>query len=255
MIKIHAKSPCCRGGIRKYGIRRRQCTLCKKTWRVRKKKRGRKHLRITPHLAERYLTKSTGTMHAYARIRSMPQETMRRRFIQSRTAMLARTPWEFPQLDEPLIAIADAMWHASEGIKCTTYFIVLRPVSSSRAWIMPPVTVPGTESWAGWRIAWEEVPVACTQRILALVCDGKQSLQVIGKQRGWKVQLCHFHLMALIKNYATGHAGTRWQERGRLILDTIQSSSLLKTMPCWRRIWSSLHGSLRPYLIDFSRAS
>src|SRR5512145_827961 len=48
MHSWHAKSPCCRAKIYHFGSRRRQCSHCKRTWRIRNKRRGRKPRRTHP---------------------------------------------------------------------------------------------------------------------------------------------------------------------------------------------------------------
>src|SRR5438132_9297316 len=48
MHSWHAKSRCCRAKIYHFGSRRRQCSQCKRTWRIRKKQRGRKPRRARP---------------------------------------------------------------------------------------------------------------------------------------------------------------------------------------------------------------
>lgn len=48
MHSWHAKSPCCRAKIHHFGSRRHQCSYCKRTWRIRNKRRGRKPRRAHP---------------------------------------------------------------------------------------------------------------------------------------------------------------------------------------------------------------
>ena len=48
MHSWHAKSPCCRAKIHHFGSRRHQCSYCKRTWRIRNKRRGRKLRRAHP---------------------------------------------------------------------------------------------------------------------------------------------------------------------------------------------------------------
>jgi len=168
----------------------------------------------------RYLNKSIGAITQGISI-PMGRESKRRRMQASLMAYCASHPWEYPPPDTPLIAIADAMWMETTEGWCTVYFIFLRPDSFTKAWIMPPIVVPGKESARGWQIAWEEVPLPLSKRICALVCDGKRSLHVIARHYGWQVQLCHFHLYARFKNYATGHVGTKWEMRGKFILNAL----------------------------------
>src|SRR3990167_1503103 len=66
MKKLHAKSPCCRARVVKFGARRRQCAFCKKTWRLRKKKRGRSRLRGNSPLLLRFPNHVIGSSKARA---------------------------------------------------------------------------------------------------------------------------------------------------------------------------------------------
>ncbi|MFC1615157.1 hypothetical protein ACFL22_01230, partial [Patescibacteria group bacterium] len=52
MKKIQTNSLCCGVKIHNYGERRRQCSKCKKTWRIYKKKTGRKKIRVTTNIVE-----------------------------------------------------------------------------------------------------------------------------------------------------------------------------------------------------------
>ena len=42
MKQMQEKSPCCQGQVWRFGERRRQCSVCRKTWQSWAKKRGRK---------------------------------------------------------------------------------------------------------------------------------------------------------------------------------------------------------------------
>lgn len=214
MKKLHVKSPCCRGEIIRYGNRRRQCASCSKTWRVRKKKRGRDHLRINSQLILDYLNKKRSVFKTKAN-----QERFRYRLNLSLNYFLAHTEWSHPPGDCPLITVVDAMWEIVEGIECTVYVILLRPVDSDQAWILPPVIVPEKESANGWEITLENIPTQLKKRIVALVCDGEPHLVFQAKQLGWLVQRCHFHLIASIKNYVTNNPLSRKRLLGKMVLE------------------------------------
>ena len=221
MNTLHAKSPCCQGEVIRFGSRRRQCVICRKTWRIRLKKRGRKPLRVPRTMVVRYFEKSIGTLSRGIRIPGS-REAKRIRMQHSLSSYLRYDDADHALPDGPLIAMADAMWYESEGIECAVYFILLRPINASYAWILPPVIVPGRESARGWHIAFEEIPSPLTDRICALVCDGKRALRMIAQEHHWALQLCHFHLLGKLKHYASGHPGTRWEERGKFILSAVR---------------------------------
>jgi len=52
---LQGKSSCCQAKIYKFGGKRKQCSECKKTWKIRQKKRGRKAKRVDKKLVENIL--------------------------------------------------------------------------------------------------------------------------------------------------------------------------------------------------------
>jgi hypothetical protein len=148
-------------------------------------------------------------------------DSMRRRLRASLLAFVSHTPWDYPSTDDVLIAVVDGMWHVVEHQPCVTYVVLLRPVSSSKAWIMPPVVIPGKESAVGWQTAFESIPDECRKRIKAIVCDGEPHLVRLAKSYGWHIQRCHFHIIASIKNYVTAGPLSRNPTFGRIILEMV----------------------------------
>lgn len=219
MKNLHAKSPCCRGRIIKFGKRRRQCTSCGKTWRIKQKKRGRDKFRISDQLILDYLNKKRFVFKTKA-----DQERFRYRLTLSLNYFLARSKWLYPPENIPLIAVVDAMWETVEGIDCAVYVILLRPVDSDQAWILPPVIVPERESANGWEITLGSISIELKQRIIALVCDGEPHLVFQAKQLGWLIQRCHFHLIASIKNYVTNNPLSRRRLLGKMVLEAVHTA-------------------------------
>lgn len=219
MKTLHVKSPCCRGGVIRYGNRRRQCTKCLKTWRVRQKKRGRDSLRTNSQLVIDYLSKNKSVFKNQA-----DQERFRYRLALSLKYFLSHTPWSQPSRQEKLIMVADAMWQVVEDMAATVYLMLIRPVNSDLAWILAPVIIPGKESANGWAITLESIPPTLKKRIIALVCDGYPHLVFPAKQLGWIVQRCHFHLIASIKNYVTNNPLSRRRLLGRIVLEAVHTA-------------------------------
>lgn len=188
MSKIHEKSPCCRGKIRLFGTRRRQCSTCKKTWRVWKRKRGRNERRSSLNTLFQYF-KGTRILG------SLKPRTASARLRKKLCCFNKQTMW--PTIpDGSLIAVADAMIEYIEKRPYAIYFILVRPINGSQAFILPPLLLAGGES--GWEKAFEEIPADIFDRIVALVCDGHNSLVYNAKRFGWLLQRCHFHLLARI---------------------------------------------------------
>lgn len=216
----HVKSPCCRVGVRRFGSRRRQCVICHRTWRIRKKRRGRKSRRPQSDIVRAYLGDRLGRF-AYG---DPQREQMQRRIRKGLTAYIAHLGDAFPKGEGPLIAVADGMWQMVAGQRCTVYLILLRPLHEHHAWILPPIVVPGKESGTGWGIAVEEIPPALRKRMVALVCDGEPSLIGIGRQEGWHIQRCWFHLFASIRNYVRTGPMSKQPLLGQTILETLRTA-------------------------------
>lgn len=223
MKKLHTKSPCCRGDIRKFGKRRRQCTRCGNTWRIRKKKRGRKSKRADDRFAFKYITRAYPSLQQIAKRRGVGRELIRRKLARGLAAYVRKDSWPIPLGTSPLILIADALWHIIDGEPCTVYIRLVRPRDDAEAHILEPLVIPGIESMTGWEIALEEIPEHLKKRIVALVCDGEPHLVYLGKQHGWILQRCHFHLLASIKNYVSGGPLSRNRAFGRAVLSVVHT--------------------------------
>lgn len=210
---MRLKSPCCGEAVRRYGERRRQCLGCKKTWRVRRKRRGRKIRRNQPtsndqQLLKRYLNHAVGSMARHAESSFYPDaSTLHKRMQVARDAFLAR-PWhELPP--GKLILIADGLQYQHQYRYRTMYLVLVRSPKATEAVILPPTVYPGKESQSGWNQALASLDPATRQRIAALVCDGHPGLVNAAKHHGWVLQRCHFHVKQSLNNYLrTGRKST-----------------------------------------------
>ena len=156
---------------------------------------------------------------------SVNKEFIRQRLELSLNKYLTNTAWSYPEASTPLIAIADAMWQMIEQQMCCVYFVLLRPVNSDTAWIMPPCIIPGGESAVGWQITLDCIPDQLRNQIKAIVCDGDPHLVHQARTTyGWLIQRCHFHLMASLKNYATTGPLSRNQPLGKLVLTVARTA-------------------------------
>jgi len=215
MNKVHEKSPCCRGNIRRFGGRRRQCGVCGHTWSVWKKKRGRNCLRMKITPAENYLSHrvpALGKQH----VRGLTEAQLRYRLSKSRRRILVKRRW--PKIPSgPLIMVADGMVRRITRQWYTWYFMVVRLPHTNRAVILPPYYAKGTETVREWRRAFDSLPRQVLTRIVALVCDGHRGLVFEAKWRSWHLQRCHFHLLARIQGRRSRWPSSRHFEEGKRI--------------------------------------
>lgn len=203
MNKIQEKSPCCGGSIWRRGERRRQCSVCLKTWRSWQKKKGRKRHRYDVNLLLRYLKHSSGSIRQQAEKKRITASALSAQVAQTMKRFRQITPW--PKVPEgKLIIIADAMIEYINGIPHTFYFLLIRSVDENKAVIAPfSVRINEGEGFQGWYLALQQLTPEVRKRICVLVCDGVQSLIRIGKDQGWLVQRCQFHLRARISHYCS----------------------------------------------------
>jgi hypothetical protein len=204
MKKLHSKSPCCRGIIYRFGQRRRQCSLCKKTWRIRLKKRGRKQRRVHPDISRTVLERGESLRHQAKRLKKN-RESLRRKHHQNLEHLLKRLPKPIAS-GGSLIAVVDGWAVTIKGERYTVYLILLRAVSDNRAVVMEPYITKGYEHLPAWKVAFEELPNGTKKRICALVSDGLTGMHGLAREYGWVYQRCHFHLLKMMQSLR----GKRW---------------------------------------------
>lgn len=194
MTSQHLKSPCCRTHTIRFGGRRRQCTRCKRTWRVRPQRRGQKARRCGQTLLRRTIvvrwslrSQTKHSQYSYDILRYRFRRSLHQCTHQPRTYTL-------PQRGR-LILLVDGVWFHFDGKEWVLYLMALRPVSTRTAEFLDPVLLPGKESSRQWRRVLRTIPCVMKQRICALVSDGFLGSTDIASARGWVFQRCHFHLL------------------------------------------------------------
>ncbi len=212
MMNQHAKSPCCHASVRRYGKRRRQCVRCRKTWRVRQKKRGRKRVRPNRSLLWKILGGSVS-------IRAAAQRQNRDRSVVGKRIRAMQQSFACNHAHDelpagPLILLIDALWvyFRKEG-RFTLYLMALRSIQGTAAYFLNPVLLPGGECLDDWEQAIATIPSDVRKRICAMVSDGLRGLKRIANEHGWKFQRCHFHLIAWLvrrKGQYTQRGSSKW---------------------------------------------
>lgn len=258
----HAKSPCCRGDIIKFGNRRRQCILCRGTWRIRRKKRGRKKKQAEKTLFRKYLNHEIPTIYTLARISKRKSEDQRQRDLKrSLKKFVDGTPW--PQLprEEPTISVADAMMISINKKIYTFYIILIRRILDTGASIACPYVKEGKESYEGWQEAFAAMPRAVLASIYALVCDGHIGLIYLARRKSWIIQRCNFHAIAKIQGRRSRWARSRHRKMGeflyQLMNDALTNPSEEAALDSIRKLWEisrqTSSKQLKAYLSGFTK--
>lgn len=198
MKKIHEKSPCCRAVIYKFGGKRKQCSLCKRTWTVWAKKRGRKPSRPNRDLLTKVLVEKRGLFTPGLSKKRITEAALSARFKKSMNSYL-RNVGDTVISDGYLILVNDALWFQFDGKRWTLYLAVARPVNENKAVILEPILLPGRENFKDWKKFFDDLPKNIQSRIKAVVSDGFRGVDQIAKQHNWILQRCHFHLIAQLQ--------------------------------------------------------
>ena len=252
MKTLHAKSPCCRGRINRFGKRRRQCSICQRTWRIRQKSRGRKRKRLDLRLVHRILVEHRTFQH-HCRQGSVSPSGFSKRFSKAiRSAPQLKTRPRFPA--GPYALLGDGLYFKFKRLDWVMYIMAMKPVKSHRAFFLDPVLLQGKECYERWRVALDTLPSETKKRIKAFVSDGFRGSKLITKEHGWIHQRCHFHLlMALIRrrgrrSYRIKGAGIRERLLGvvRILLTTPDSTTLKRQTLKARRL--ILHPLCPPWI-------
>lgn len=171
--------------------------MCRRTFRIRIKKRGRRAKRQPSRFAETVL-RTGATLRGIAAIRQRGRELIRGRFHRSVASWKRTHPGAtpFPRRHGRLILIVDGIWFALEQKRLTVLVILVRPVNAIIARLRGLVLVEGEECERHWRNAFQEcLSGQELARIKAIVADGSHGLTAIAKEQEWVYQRCQFHLL------------------------------------------------------------
>ena len=216
MKTLHAKSPCCQGNIYRFGSRRRQCRACGRTWRIRRKKRGRKLKRSTLRLSGRVFTEYTriaswahrqhiSLAAASFRLRGAMKQTLRVR--QHRTLPVGH-----------YALLGDGLYFKFKHREWVMYLMAVKPAHRHKAFFLEPILLEERECYERWVKAIATIPPKVKSRIRAFVSDGFRGSQLLSEQNHWLHQRCHFHLLAAL---VRGKGKRRYRVRGSRVRDKI----------------------------------
>lgn len=215
MLSRHAKSACCGAAVARFGGRRRRCAACRRTWRVRLKRRGRPVKRIAKEWLERVF------LDRYP-VRLLPS-TSDNSSLQNRWHHFRKTARRFVaqkrRLDLPsgsLVLMIDGIWFRFNNKPWVLYQSTLKPCDESRAVFLDPILMAGKESGGRWRAVIDSIPEEVGSRIVAIVVDDLAGMKRIAKQRGWALQLCKIHLIRRIQTLNAGVRRARKADESRI---------------------------------------
>ena len=260
MKKIQAKSPCCEVKVSRFGERRRQCRKCGKTWRIRRKKRGRKKNRVTKDFVLKYFNRLLPSFYGVEKYQGKSSDILEYRLKQSRDFFISHTKW--PRRPRgPLIAIADATMKTIASKMYVVYIILVRPINGTLAVSLVPRIESGTESYDGWKRSFDAIPRGVGKRIEALVSDSHRGLVFNARRKKWKVQRCNFHLLKNLSVRRSVRSTRGNKEIGRkimalatVILTTRDRQKLAQAINELEEIgWMSKRGSLGAVISSFLR--
>lgn len=198
MRSCHAKSPCCRVKIYHFGSRRRQCSHCKRTWRIRNKRRGRKPWRVRPGGLKKVFLDGL-TLKTLAPRYGLTRQGLSWRFRRELRQFVARSRrLRLPR--GPLVLVLDGLYFRFQGKDWVLYVMAVKPCGQNRAVFLDPVLLPGRENMQGWSQVFTTIPASVHRRIRASVSDEVAGIIKLGTSQGWIVQLCHFHLISRLQN-------------------------------------------------------
>jgi hypothetical protein len=210
MHSCHAKSPCCQAKIYHFGSRRRQCSQCKRTWRIRKKRRGGKPRRTRPGVLKAVLLDGR-TLKTLAPRYGLTHQALTRRFRRGLRYFVSRSRvLRLPR--GPLVLVLDGLYFRFRAKDWVLYVMAVKPCHQNRAVFLDPVLLPGRENMQGWSQAFTTIPASIHRRIRASVSDEISGIIRLGTGQGWIVQLCHFHLISRLQN-CRGQRNRRLQGR------------------------------------------
>jgi transposase-like protein len=218
----HAKSPCCQGKVIKFGERRRQCCICRKTWRIRQKKTGRKRKRVQVDLAASFLKNQRLSCYALSNKLHKSEDMLNRIIKRSLNMLVLKTPYSKLPTKKPLVVIADAMIQQIESKIHTVYFILVKTPESREAIIAPPYFEEGKESCIGWKNAFSSLPKPVLRSITAIVSDGHLGLKSLVLRNGWLMQRCQFHLLASLQGRRSKSKFSRHREAGEAVFTLVK---------------------------------
>jgi hypothetical protein len=164
----------------------------------------------------------------------------------------------------PLVLLADGVWFEFDAKPWVLYLTALKPCRSNYATFLDPLLFPGKEGAASWERVLAAIPSQAAHRIQAVVIDNLPGMRRLVQQRGWVLQLCHFHLLLKLQAQRRGirhtlHGGAVRKEIQHLVRSALALPQGPRLSRSLRRLERLSHGDcgtpriqaiVRNFLID-----
>jgi len=231
MKLIHEKSKCCAAKIIRFGGKRRQCTACRKTWRVHPAKPGRRTLRRSRNHLNKVFNHGFSVKQIALHSRLSIDAVYKRFNNELKAVVNARRIIRIR--GQKLILIVDAEWQLFKNGFWTLYCLSVKSTNSETVTVFDPVLKSGKENATDWNVVINGLPLSVKNRLVAVVSDGIRGFDAIAYENGWIIQRCHFHLLSMLQKMR----GKRASTPGRQIREKIyQSAKLAITEISKRRV-------------------
>ena len=199
MKKLHEESHSCIRSAWIHSERRRRCALCKKTWTLRKKRRGRRRSPPDRNLlkkifVERQRLKQIASVRLHRISSSGASRRLKRAMGRKEEKAIARG-FNAPSY----ILLIDALWYRFGDQRYTLYLRALRRMNGHTARFLPPLLLSGKESLTGWQATIDDINPNLRSRIYAVVSDGWRGIERLARENDWILQRCHFHLISQLQ--------------------------------------------------------
>ena len=218
MKLLNEKSQCCGAKIIRFGGKRRQCTVCRKTWRIYPAKRGPKPRRKQCDYLKKVFNHGFKVKQLSLNSK-LSTDVIYKIFAHNLDSVVKEK--RIIRIRGPkLILVIDAQWHCFKKELWTLYFMAIKSTESQTVTILDPILRRGKENAATWNEIFNQLPISIKNRIIALVSDGIRGIETIADKNCWIMQRCHFHLLSALQK----RRGKRASTPGRLIREEIYNS-------------------------------
>ena len=232
MKVLQGKSNCCRAKVIKYGAKRRQCVCCKRTWSIKKKKRGRKTKRLNVEYIDKVF-KHNMLVKNLEKHSVLSRHNIYKRFDKLLKQYTEQTRPVAIKGDK-FVFIIDAKWRYFKSV-CndkkelwTMYSILVKANNSKYGVILDPVLVKGKESSAVWiDIFNSKVPESLKNKACALVSDSLRGIERLAIENNLIHQRCNFHILKELHKRVGKRKATQGRDIRRMIYHLTDKS--LKT--------------------------
>ena len=212
---LQEKSDCCGAKIIRFGGKRRQCVACKKTWRIRPAKQGRKALCRQQNYLDKVF-RHDFFVKQLAEYSSLSADAIYKRFSRNLSTLISGKRANRIR-GEKLILLIDAEWQYFKGDLWTMYFVSTKSIDSQAVTVFDPLLRLGKENISGWKEILSLLPKSVKRRVIAIVSDGIRGIETVAEDNDWIIQRCHFHLLSQLEK----RRGKRATTVGRLVREEI----------------------------------